>query len=49
MYRLSELLYQQSSQQYAGAGAGAPAGGDQNQPGGENADSDVIDAEYKAQ
>jgi molecular chaperone DnaK len=48
MYKLSELLYQQSSQQYAGAGATA-GGGDQHAPGGENADSDVIDAEYKAQ
>src|SRR4051794_14561516 len=48
MYRLSELLYQQSSQQYAGAGA--PTGGDQSQPGGgDNTDGDVIDAEYKAQ
>jgi molecular chaperone DnaK len=47
MYRLSELLYQQSSQQYAGAGAAT--GSDQSPPGGENSDSDVIDAEYKAQ
>jgi molecular chaperone DnaK len=46
MYRLSELLYQQSSQQYAGAGA---ATGDGQQAAGENPDSDVIDAEYKAQ
>jgi len=46
-YKLSELLYQQSSQEYAGAGA-ATAGGESH-PGGENADSDVIDAEYKAQ
>jgi molecular chaperone DnaK len=45
MYRLSELLYQQSSQQYAGAGA--PSGDGQQT--GENPDSDVIDAEYKAQ
>jgi molecular chaperone DnaK len=45
MYRLSELLYQQSSQQYAGAAAG----GDQGQAGGDQTDSDVIDAEYKAQ
>jgi len=47
MYRLSELLYQQSSQQYAGAGATAEP--DPGHPGSENADSDVIDAEYKAQ
>jgi molecular chaperone DnaK len=47
MYRLSELLYQQSSQQYAGAGAAT--GGEQTPPSGETADSDVIDAEYKAQ
>ncbi len=46
MYKLSELLYQQSSQQYAGAGAPT---GDDSQPSGDNADSDVIDAEYKAQ
>jgi molecular chaperone DnaK len=46
MFRLSELLYQQSSQQYAGAGA--PTDGE-GQPGAESADSDVIDAEYKAQ
>jgi len=45
MYRLSELLYQQSSQQYAGATAEPDPG----HPGSENADSDVIDAEYKAQ
>ena len=45
MYRLSELLYQQSSQQYAGAATG----GEPSQPGGESGDSDVIDAEYKAQ
>jgi molecular chaperone DnaK len=47
MYQMSELLYQQSSQQYAGAGA-AP-GGEQSPPSGESGDSDVIDAEYKAQ
>jgi molecular chaperone DnaK len=47
VYRLSELLYQQSSQQYAGAGAAT--GGEQNPPGSGSGDSDVIDAEYKAQ
>jgi molecular chaperone DnaK len=47
MYRLSELLYQQSSQQYAGADAGAPTADGQQTS--ENQDSDVIDAEYKAQ
>jgi molecular chaperone DnaK len=47
MYRLSELLYQQSSQQYAGAGA--PTGSEQNPPSEGSSDSDVIDAEYKAQ
>jgi molecular chaperone DnaK len=47
-YRLSELLYQQSNQQYAGAttGGGTQDGSAQ---GGESGDSDVIDAEYKAQ
>jgi molecular chaperone DnaK len=44
-YRLSELLYQQSSQQYAGAATG----GATQEPGPEGGDSDVIDAEYKAQ
>jgi molecular chaperone DnaK len=44
-YRLSELLYQQSSQQYAGAatGGGTQEGGTQG------GDSDVIDAEYNTQ
>jgi molecular chaperone DnaK len=44
-YRLSELLYQQSSQQYAGAatGGGTQEGGTQS------GDSDVIDAEYNTQ
>jgi molecular chaperone DnaK len=46
MYRVAEQMYQQSSQQYAGAATGD---GQQAGPGGENADSDVIDAEYKAQ
>jgi len=47
-YRLSELLYQQTNQQYAGAttGGGTQDGSAQ---GGESGDSDVIDAEYKAQ
>jgi molecular chaperone DnaK len=47
-YRLSELLYQQTNQQYAGAttGGGTQDGSAQ---GGESGESDVIDAEYKAQ
>jgi molecular chaperone DnaK len=44
-YRLSELLYQQSSQQYAGAATG----GGTEDAGAQGGDSDVIDAEYKAQ
>jgi molecular chaperone DnaK len=48
MYRVAEQMYQQSSQQYAGSGA-ADGDGQQPGPGAENADSDVIDAEYKAQ
>jgi molecular chaperone DnaK len=44
-YRLSELLYQQSSQQYAGAATG----GGTEEGGSQGGDSDVIDAEYKAQ
>jgi molecular chaperone DnaK len=44
-YRLSELLYQQSSQQYAGA----TTGGETQEGGAQGGDSDVIDAEYKAQ
>jgi molecular chaperone DnaK len=44
-YRLSELLYQQTNQQYAGATTGAGTQDDTAQSG----DSDVIDAEYKAQ
>jgi molecular chaperone DnaK len=47
VYRLSELLYQQSSQQYAGAGGAT--GAEQTPPSESSADSDVIDAEYKAQ
>jgi molecular chaperone DnaK len=47
VYRLSEMLYQQSSQQYAGAGAATD--GEQTPPSESSADSDVIDAEYKAQ
>jgi molecular chaperone DnaK len=46
MYRLSEILYQQSSQQYDGGGAPTDGAG---QASAENPDGDVIDAEYKAQ
>jgi len=47
-YRLSELLYQQTNQQYAGA---TTSGGTQDgsAQSGDSGDSDVIDAEYKAQ
>ena len=48
MYRLSELLYQQSSQQYTADGATAEPDVE-GHAGSENADSDVINAEYKAQ
>jgi molecular chaperone DnaK len=43
-YRLSEHLYQQSSQQYAGAATGAGPDG-----GAHGGGDDVIDAEYKTQ
>jgi molecular chaperone DnaK len=48
-YKLSEILYQQASQQYAGAGAQAGSGeaGGGEQPGG--GDDNVIDAEFKTE
>jgi molecular chaperone DnaK len=49
MYRVAEQMYQQSSQQYDGAGAAPGSDGQAANAGPENADSDVIDAEYKAQ
>ncbi|HEY3282943.1 MAG TPA: molecular chaperone DnaK [Armatimonadota bacterium] len=55
-YKLSEILYQQASQQYPGDGAGAAPGAGAEEPAGAASaagskpqDDEVIDAEFKAE